>query len=134
MPATPASRRKSGRALPELPPGLQNATLLVPRAVFPKERVPAGFKGWRAQVVGVDTKPYDDGIHCNVKFEDYPELYHFPVDEVQQWVVEEGDEDVGAGSGGKLAAVLREGLFTAMAVLIVYTLLSCFYQPLDTVA
>lgn len=36
MPATPVSRRKSGRALPELPPGLLNATLLVPRAVFPK--------------------------------------------------------------------------------------------------
>lgn len=33
-----------------------------------QERVPAGFKGWGAQVVGADTKHYDDGVHCTVKF------------------------------------------------------------------
>lgn len=35
---------------------------------------------------------------------------------------------------GKVAAALREGLFTALAVLIVYALLSRFYQPLDAIA
>lgn len=34
-----------------------------------QEQVPAGFKGWRAKVVGADATCYDDGIHCTVKFE-----------------------------------------------------------------
>lgn len=111
MPATPVSRRKSGRALPELPPGLLNATLLVPRAVFPKERVPAGFKGWGAQVVGADTKHYDDGVHCTVKFLDYDELYHFPISVVQRWVVEAGE----GGGGSRTPAGRRSAAARARA-------------------
>ncbi|PSC68989.1 hypothetical protein C2E20_7498 [Micractinium conductrix] len=114
MPATPATggRRRQPAASPRqrrtrgVSHPLQGTRVLVPPAVFPKEKVARGFPGWPAAVVGAEVEERADGLHLVVEFESYSELYHFPESKVREWTVV-------AQAGGQADAAPAARLSTA---------------------